>query len=182
MGKGEVCHGLEFLAGGERKSWRVFTFLIFLYHRYMECIHSQALPLQSESSYVSASPASLPSSFNPPATKNVKIPQTHYLKSGRVGHFQHVNVYPIWISRFTFSFALICIFNTWPQAGSHLVHASAGVMMSHFRRTKTACCFLCFICWPTILIYWLPRGFICTWNAESISIYWLWIMTAKKEV
>lgn len=28
----------------------------------------------------------------------------------------------------------------------------------------------------------LPRGFICTWNAESISTYWLWIMTAKKEV
>ena len=27
---------------------------------------------------------------------------------------------------------LICIFNTLPQAGSHLVLAGAGVMMSHF--------------------------------------------------
>lgn len=36
------------------------------------------------------------------------------------------------------SFALICIFNTQPQAKSHLVKVGVGVMMNHFRRTHSA--------------------------------------------
>lgn len=54
--------------------------------------------------------------------------------------------------------------------------------MSHFRRTETACCFLCFMYWPTILIHGSsPHGFICTWNTRSISTDWLWIMIAQKK-
>lgn len=93
-----------------------------------------------------------------------------------------MQICPILLSRFIFSFALICIFNIQPQARSHLVKVGAGVMMSHFRRTETACCFLCFMYWPTILIHGSsPHGFICTWNTRSISTDWLWIMIAKKK-
>lgn len=93
-----------------------------------------------------------------------------------------MQIYPVWLSRFIFSFALICIFNIQPQARSHLVKVGAGVMMSHFRRTEIACCFLCFMYWLTILILGSsPHDFICTWNNRSISTDWLWIMIVKKK-
>lgn len=41
-------------------------------------------------------------------------------------HFQHINVSNLSHQVFFFSFALICIFNALPQAGSHMPHAGGG--------------------------------------------------------
>jgi hypothetical protein len=109
-----------------------------------------ALQRDSSQYFLPCPTNSPPSTPQPQKQQNTGHP---FLSSIGSGHFQHVNVSSWNLQVYFFPFALICIFNTLPQAGSHLVNAGAGVMMSHFRRTQTACCFLCFICWPTILIY-----------------------------
>lgn len=115
-------------------------FLTLLYQRYIDCIHFQA------SLYKANSHASFTSrvSLKPPATVKEKNTPATTWKVVKWGIFS-MWMCPICISRFIFSFALMCIFNASPQAGSHLVHTGAGVTTSHFRRTQSVLFSLCYL-------------------------------------
>lgn len=137
---------------GKKKPWRPFTsFDNFILSIWITV--TSGLLVWSACSYL-VQP--LPQ-VHPPSTPQLQINSEKTTErlpaSGISGRFSACKCAQCETRGLFFSFALICIFNTLPQALSHLVPTGAGVMMSHFRRTKTACCFLCFICWPTVLIY-----------------------------
>lgn len=155
--------------------------LLLLYQKYIDYIHFQASHCKAKSLYASASSASIPS-LNPPATKKVKIPQNHYLKSGTSGTFSackcvqfespgllfHLLWYAYLIHRPRLDLIWCTLVQGWWWATSE----------GSRQRVVFSVLSVGPLFWSTVL----PRGFICTWNAESISTYWLWIMTAKKEV
>ena len=149
MENGEVCHRLGFYAGGERKPWRVFTISdTFVPEVYW--LHSfPDFSLQSEFSCLFHK-QDLPQA---PATpqKREKY-HNHYLKSGPSGAFSackcvqfespglffHLLWYAYLIHRPRLDLIWCTLVQGWWWA------TSEGLRV---------CCFLCFICWPTVLIY-----------------------------
>lgn len=181
MGNSEICHRLEFYAGGERKPWRVFTISATFVPEVYWLYSFPGLPLQSEVSLCFSLFCKhiLP---QPPSHKKVKIPQNHYLKSGTSGTFSackcvqfespgllfHLLWYAYLIHRPRLDLIWCTLVQGWWWATSE----------GSRQRVVFSVLSVGPLFWSTVL----PRGFICTWNAESISTYWLWIMTAKKEV
>lgn len=156
-------------------------FPILFYQKYIDCIHFQASHYKANSLRLQPLLQVLPPS-TPQPQKKVKRPQNYYLKSGTSGTFS----------------ACKCVQFESPGLFFHLLWYA---YLIHCPRLDLIWCTLVQGWWwatsegPrqrvvfSVLsvgpLFWstvLPHGFICTWNAESISTYWLWIMTAKKEV
>lgn len=121
-------------------------------------------------------------SLPPPLNhKKVKIPQNHYLRSGLSGTFAACKCVQfespgLFFHLLWYAYLIHCPgLDLIPCA---LVQGWWGAPSEGPRRCVV---FSVLSVGPLFWSTALPRGFICTWNAESISTYWLWIMTAKKK-
>lgn len=142
---------LNFMQEGRENLAEFSPFLVFSYHRYVGYISFQAPPTKWILLHVCLfCQYTLPS---PPTHQKGKIPQNYYLKSGMSGAFSACKCVQFESPGLFFHLLWYAYLIHCPRLDLIWCTLVQGVMVSHFRRTETACCFLCFICWPTILIY-----------------------------
>lgn len=126
-------------------------FLTLSYQRYIDCIHSQSSPYKANS-HASASSASRTYLKPPPSTKQGKMPQNHYLKSGPSGTFSACKCAQFESAGLFFHLLWYAYLIRCPRLDLIWCSLVQGWWWATSEGLRM-CCFLCFICWPTVLIY-----------------------------
>lgn len=158
-------------------------FLKLWFHRYIDCVNFQTLPHSPTKQilmlFSCSCKVALPQPPSHTYTKKCTEPLTW--KVIWVGHFQHVNVSNLNLQVYFFHLLWYAYLIHCPRLDLIWWTLVQGWWWASSEGPRQRVVFsvlsVAHYFWSTEL----PHGFICTWNAESISTYWLWIMTAKKE-
>lgn len=176
---------LNFMQEGRENLAEFSPFLLFLYHRCIGYIPFQASPYKANSlvclSLLQVHP---PFPHRPPhSPKKEKIPHNYYyLWSGMSGTFSACKCVQFESPGLFFRLLWYAYLIHCPRLDLIWCTLVQGWWWATSEGLRQRVVFSVLSVGPLFWSTALPHGFICTWNAESISTYWLWIMTAKKEV